>query len=412
MCLWKKIIITILTSISFFASWLVISLLAFGTNFVSLSLVGDDEIYLNVHEKYFENGYKSSFLFSDVDDSVEIIGTVDYKNVGTYEITYSLDWLLGKDKKIRKIHVVDEEAPVIKLLGDTTIYLNLKQKYIESGYAVYDNVDKNLAKSVKIESNLDNTKIGKYEIKYSVEDNSGNSTTATRSVEVIRGNLLSSPPEAFWLTDVYQDIILTPSETEYDYLKEATLLGDSNIRYLYVHGKYLNGNQVWGKDNLNAVELTTANIIVHDDNSEMLVDDALSKYQPKYLIASFGFGSVLNLSKNSFITYAEKFIQNIVTNYQNTKLIVVSLPPIATDTMYAKFQNKTNQFNYYLLELCAKYRIGFINVADELKGEDGYGNPDYFTCSSEYDCGFHLNKKGKELYINHLKKIDIKKEME
>jgi len=211
---------------------------------------------------------------------------------------------------------------------------------------------------------------------------------------------------------VYQDIILSPSETEYDYINDMTILGDSNIRYLYVHGKYLPGKQVWGKDNLNAVELSTSKIKIHDDNSEMLASEAIEKYQPKYLVVSLGFGSVLNLTKNNFISYSEQFIINVLEKYPQTKLMIVSLPPIATDTLYAKFQNKTNQFNYYLLELCAKYKIGFINVADELKGEDGYGNPDYFACTSELDCGFHLNNKGKELYINHLKRIDMSKEME
>lgn len=408
---WKKIVVTILISVGFITSWGLLSILAVETNLITLNLVGNDEIYLNVNDKYFENGYRGNYLLANIDNKVKIEGYVDNAKLGTYELKYSLDGFLGAVEKIRKIHVVDNEPPTIRLIGDSTIYLSQKQKYTEYGYAVYDNVDKNLSKNVKIESNLDNTKIGKYEIKYSVEDSSGNKATITRYVEVIKANLLSAPPEAFWLTDVYQDIILTPEDHEYNYINDMTILGDSNIRYLYLHGKYLSGSQVWGKDNLNAVELNTAKIKIHDNNSELLVDEAINQYQPKYLVVSFGFGSVLNLSKMNFINYSEQFIKNTLEKYPETKLMVVSLPPIATDTLYAKFQNKTNQFNYYLLELCAKYKIGFINIADELKGEDGYGNPDYFACTGELDCGFHLNKKGKELYINHLKRIDMNKEM-
>lgn len=407
----KKMIITILVSIGFIASWCGIALLVFGINFVNLSLIGNEEIYLNVNDKYFENGYKGNLLLANAEDKVKVQGSVDNQTLGTYELRYTLDWPLGTKEKTRKIHVVDNEAPIIKLLGDTTIYLSQKQKYIEYGYVVYDNVDKNLSREVEVNSNLDTTKVGKYEIIYKVSDSSGNVASVSRTVEVIKANLLSAPPESFWLTDVYQDIILTPSDIEYNYINDMIILGDSNIRYLYVHGKYLSGHQVWGKDNLNAVELSTAKVIIHEDKSEMMVEDAILKYRPKYLVVSFGFGSVLNLSKNNFIKYSENFIKNIIEKYPETKLLVVSLPPIATDTLYAKFQNKTNQFNYYLVELCAKYKVGFINVADELKGGDGYGNPAYFTCSSELDCGFHLNSKGKELYINHLKKIDMNKEM-
>ncbi|MBQ6841383.1 MAG: DUF5011 domain-containing protein [Bacilli bacterium] len=407
----KKLGITILILVCLAASWSFIGIVVFGINFVKLNLVGDDEIYINVNEKYFENGYKAEMLSIDVNDQVVVENNINSEEVGTYEVRYQLSSTLGMVEKVRKVHVVDEVAPVIKILGDSTIYLRQNAEYVEYGYTVYDNFDHKLATKVEISSNVDSSKIGKYEVNYKVSDSSGNVGKAVRYVEVIKNDLLTSPPELFRFDNMYSDIIIKPDNEEYHYINDMVIVGDSNIRYLYVHGKYLPANQVWGKDNLNAVELTTSPMLIHSTNEQILMNEALTKYKPKYLVVSFGFGSVMNLSKNNFIKYAEIFINNVKDNYPDTKLLIVSLLPISTGTMYSGLQNKTNQFNYYLVELCAKHKISFINIADELKGKDGYGDPQYFVCAAEYDCGFHLNDKGKSLYVDYLKKIDMSKEI-
>ena len=55
-----------------------------------------------------------------------------------------------------------------------------KQKVIQD----LDNYDKELEDAVKIDSNLDNTKAGDYQIKYLVEDSSGNKTEVVRNIKV------------------------------------------------------------------------------------------------------------------------------------------------------------------------------------------------------------------------------------
>jgi hypothetical protein len=66
-------------------------------------------------------------------------------------------------------------------LEDTTIYF----EYIDAGATALDNEDGDITNKIQTDSNVDNTSIGQYQVKYSVEDNAGNVAAATRTVDVI-----------------------------------------------------------------------------------------------------------------------------------------------------------------------------------------------------------------------------------
>jgi len=192
-------------------------------------------------------------------------------------------------------------------------------------------------------------------------------------------------------------------------MKDAVIVGDSNIRYLYLNGKYLEGHQVWGKNNLNAGDINTAEIIIHDTNEQIKVIEALKKYKPKYMIVSFGITSTSFLTKEVFVEKVSKFFETVQEECPDIKLVVVSILPVSID--YAVLMSPINKYNYYLLELCDKYKVGYINVTDALKNDAGYGDLAYFACNSEEDCGYHLSNKGKEFYVNYLKSVDLSKEI-
>lgn len=81
----------------------------------------------------------------------------------------------------------DNEGPKITLKGKDKITLNKGEEYKEEGIKeVIDNTDGKLdIKKVNIKGKVDTSKIGKYEITYTVKDSLGNQTTKTRVVEVI-----------------------------------------------------------------------------------------------------------------------------------------------------------------------------------------------------------------------------------
>lgn len=82
---------------------------------------------------------------------------------------------------------IDSRGPVLKLKGNSTVYMQVNTAYKELGYTVSDNYDKDIASKVKVTSTVDMSKKGTYVVSYSVSDSAGNSTTITRKVIVYGG---------------------------------------------------------------------------------------------------------------------------------------------------------------------------------------------------------------------------------
>ena len=78
-------------------------------------------------------------------------------------------------------NVLDTEAPVITLIGESTISINQDETYTELGATATDNVNGDLTASIIIESEVDSSSPGTYTVTYNVSDAAGNAAT-----EVIR----------------------------------------------------------------------------------------------------------------------------------------------------------------------------------------------------------------------------------
>jgi len=80
--------------------------------------------------------------------------------------------------------VVDSTAPVITLLGEQIVNLNVGENYDDLGVTVTDNVDGDLADKLVVNGVVDSTAVGVYKIAYSVVDSSGNHAEIERLVSV------------------------------------------------------------------------------------------------------------------------------------------------------------------------------------------------------------------------------------
>ena len=83
---------------------------------------------------------------------------------------------------------IDHTGPVIKLKGNEEIKVNLGDEYKDLGVdSVEDAVDGKLSNDiVTIKSDVDTSKIGTYEVKYTAYDSLNNKTVVTRTVEVVK----------------------------------------------------------------------------------------------------------------------------------------------------------------------------------------------------------------------------------
>lgn len=140
-----------------------------------ISLLGDNEINIDVFSDYKEFGYKASYLFKDITSSVLVDSNLDTTKIGKYNIKYELKYGNYHVTKERIVNVVDRKKPSIKLLGSENATACPSSEYIEEGYEVTDNYDTDLNDKVVFNNSKD-------EITYTVSDSSGNENSVKRKI--------------------------------------------------------------------------------------------------------------------------------------------------------------------------------------------------------------------------------------
>ncbi|MBR1416692.1 MAG: DUF5011 domain-containing protein [Bacilli bacterium] len=382
------------------------------SRFYKITLIGDQDIYLNIGSEYFENGYKAT-LFNNNYTNVKVTNNIDTSKIGDYYVKYSIKFLFYDINVKRNVHVVDKESPIITLNGDKHIYLNEHQKFEDPGFSATDNIDGDLTASVIIDSSVNEKSTGVYEVTYKVSDSSKNESIVKREVEVIKDGLLTTDVDKFWLKGSFEDVILKYEENAYDYFDNTIFLGDSNTTFLHLKGNFISAKQTWGKNNLNIAQINSSVFTTFVNRNDSTLENAINLYKPKYLIISTGINAPLYMRKENYISETEKFIKYMRENHSDiTILFTATFPITTTGSLNISLQKKINEYNYYLVEICHKYKVNFINFSDEVRGEDGYANASYFDCVEENDCGFHLNKAGREKYIDYIKHLNFERSIQ
>ncbi len=100
----------------------------------------------------------------------------------------------GGDGIIVVSYVVDTTAPVITVLGSNPVTVVAGTAYTDAGATALDNINGNLTGMISTTNPITlSTPVGVYTISYSVSDLAGNTTTATRTVNVVATADLTSP---------------------------------------------------------------------------------------------------------------------------------------------------------------------------------------------------------------------------
>ena len=168
-----------------------------------ITLLGDSTVNLTVGDTYTDAGVTAS---DDVDGNISVkvvtINPVDINTAGTYIIAYDVADTAGNKatEVIRTVivaaiapvappqPVADVTAPVITLLGDSTVNLFVGDTYVDAGVTAIDDIDGDITlKSVTVNP-VDSNTTGTYTITYNVMDAAGN-----KAIEVMRTVVVTVP---------------------------------------------------------------------------------------------------------------------------------------------------------------------------------------------------------------------------
>ena len=154
----------------------------------SITILGNSTVTINVGDTYVDAGATAIDPEDGVvTSSIQVVSNVNTQVPGQYTVTYSVTDSDGATTTaIRTVEVVDvvNEPPVIVLEGLNPYTMFVGDTYIEPGYSASDVEDGDLTGDVEVFDNIDNLTPGVYLVDYSVTDNNGNTTFATRAVIV------------------------------------------------------------------------------------------------------------------------------------------------------------------------------------------------------------------------------------
>ena len=220
---------------------------------VNLNLQGDLVVNLKVGQKYVEPGYTAtSDLKGDISDYVKVTGHVDTSKVGTYKLTYTLDYRGINPKLTRLVNVSESgngnsgsnnskpsdkpkpsnsqsskpspsnspkhsdspkpsQSPTpspsptpepgnitLSLIGDATMYITEGSTFRDPGAKAVDNKGNNLSSQIKKTGTVDTNNAGTYKITYSITNYNGQELSVVRNVIVQQmGITLTSNPKTY-----------------------------------------------------------------------------------------------------------------------------------------------------------------------------------------------------------------------
>lgn len=212
-----------------------------------ITLTGDAEITIYKGQTYADQGATASDNNDgNITANIAVTGSVDSNAIGTYTLTYNVTDAAGNMavEVTRTVNVVaDAVAPIITLTGGTSIGVDVGGIYSEPGYVANDNVDGDITANVTVTGTVDTNTAGTYELTYRVNDASGNSATAVRTVVVAADtvapiiSLLGRNPESIWQGDEFADPGATATDdVDGDITANIVITGNVDIN---VPGSYV-----------------------------------------------------------------------------------------------------------------------------------------------------------------------------
>ncbi len=142
-----------------------------------ITILGNNPHSMYVGKTYTDAGATASDnIDGNITSHIITQNNVITTSTGTYTVSYTVTDSSGNTVvEERTVEVIpDTTPPVITLIGDATVVLEVGSTYTDQGAMAVDNNDGDISTSIVVESNVNTGVAGTYTVTYNVEDSSGN----------------------------------------------------------------------------------------------------------------------------------------------------------------------------------------------------------------------------------------------
>ena len=152
------------------------------TTLPNITILGNNPYNLNVFTNFTDPG---ATAVDALGNSINVSSSNNInKNVlGDYAVTYTATDTWGNSMSAtRTVKVVDVTNPTITVYGDNPMTVELNSNYVDPGAIASDNYTNPI--NVSLSGSVNTAIVGQYTLTYTASDSSGNTASATRTVNV------------------------------------------------------------------------------------------------------------------------------------------------------------------------------------------------------------------------------------
>jgi hypothetical protein len=169
-----------------------------------ITINGEKEMRIGINSQFSDPGATAKDLLDgDIEVQTTIPIAVDTTAAGDFEIIYTSTDAAGNKAEVKRLVKVLPETvpPVITLIGEANVTVNLGAAYDDKGAIAEDNIDGVLTPFIEDSGTVDavdTSKKGTYLITYDVEDFSGNKAVQVTRTVIVK----SADPFDNWLANL------------------------------------------------------------------------------------------------------------------------------------------------------------------------------------------------------------------
>ena len=154
-----------------------------------ITLSGEAEVSLELGSIYTDAGATAvDNIDDDITSNIVVTSTVDVNTVGTYTVTYNVSDAAGNaaSQISRTVNITpDVTIPIITLLGEVEVSLELGSIFTDAGATAVDNIDGDITANIVTVNSVDVNLVGTYTVTYNVSDEAGNAASqVSRTVNI------------------------------------------------------------------------------------------------------------------------------------------------------------------------------------------------------------------------------------
>jgi len=190
------------------------------------------------------------------------------------------------------------------------------------------------------------------------------------------------------------------------YLDKIIFIGDSTTYSFLYYGKFSGGKdslQVWtpASRTLTLDHAVTTTILYPDTGEEITIKEAISRKKPEILVITLGVNGISYMNEEYFKSAYTKLVNMIAKESPDTKIILQSIFPVATNWEKTKSINneKINNANKWIRAVADSCSVRYLDTVSVLATDEG----GYLPQKLQNGDGLHLNSDGCDIALKYIR---------